>query len=181
MLNSRQKVVAVSLLLILLGLSALSTVNAQALQHKPFLAVFDTQGEKVGNILNFDESLRVPVVGFAVEDFTFAVRVLSNCFSAGTEVSGDGDILFFESTNCTGTAFMQKSPPPMPSVVVSGPGCTVYRATDTQQSIPVRSVLIGFGQPGGLCSGGIAAVTSLYQAVPVIDLLTVFTPPFTIR
>jgi len=164
-----------------------ATASTDAASSAKDLIVVDAKGKEIGPVISVSDSLQYPLVQLTVNSFKFVVRVFSNGvsddgFTAGREVSGSEDILWFESANCTGTPYMPKNPERvMPDIIVSGPGSTVYRPGDTGVTVFANSLLMGNGHPGGDCVQQTQGVGLLFRALPVIDLSTLFTPPFQVR
>jgi hypothetical protein len=140
------------------------------------LVVVDSTGKNIGPVLGIDDTLRYAVVAFTVNGFTFALSVDSMAFT------GSDRTLLFESTDCTGTPYLFSNVVTLlPVVVVSVPGSTVYRADDTTEPIFINS-RTGADTPPGVCESLPQTQESIGSiAIPVVDLSTLFTPPFHVR
>lgn len=95
-----------------------------------------------------------------------------------------GQVIWFESTNCQGApwlpagGFNLEGPSLLPEVAVAPPGQTIYVAKPgaASQSITINSIL----DPGTRCRNYTAQVQA-FPTEALVDLLSVFTPPFTLR
>jgi len=168
-----------------------SVAHAQeTLKPVDSLTVIDSNGKKVGNVLSLGGHNNQPVVGFKLNNLLFLLNVAQNRLF-GTGPYQGGDTLFFESSDCTGMPYLIVLPPvipilleyyrsPVPVVAVNVPGNTLYVP---DENIPVartmKSALDPF-TPQGVCSTVNNQIPSV-QAIPTIDLATMFTPPFKIQ
>ena len=97
---------------IVLGTSLMSykvyAQGLQGLQPVQGLAVFDSKGTRVGNVLGFDGDFvttnTAAVVAFTFDSTLIVVRVTRD-FLEGPVNPGLVSPLSFESTNCSGTPF----------------------------------------------------------------------------
>lgn len=152
------------------------------------LVVVDSRGRTVGQTLggigihNFeafggaDLSIRTIVV-LQVDNWLVPVAVGRDRFYGGR-------VLWFESANCQGAPWLPPQqypaePPPLfPQVAIGPPGQTVYMAKPdaVTRSITINSIL----DNSLTCRNYVAQVESL-PTQPLIDLLSVYTPPFSLR
>lgn len=161
------------------------------------LVVFDIAGKRVGPVIDIDSlsggfgsgsEYRTAVVAFRSNDMSFPVRVMRNRFGGYQEV-------VFESTDCSGPAFMEplffaagfNVPPALPLVGVGFPGTTVYvadsgAATQTivagtktgLNNFPIIDLPEDCTDIGGQTLEAIPAQT-------FTNLDNKFTPPFVVR
>jgi hypothetical protein len=152
--------------------------------------VVDSLGKELGLVVGFDDSLRWPVIRMTINKFTFFIRVITIGddinhdfgFSAGTHPDGSADSLYFESNDCTGTPYLISNNPTRvtPLIAISAPGNTVYRSEGPEISITIDSILRG-RQELTCDVDQIPQVIPAFRAIPVANLDTLFTPPFTIK
>jgi hypothetical protein len=145
------------------------------------LRVFDANKKFVGTVLS------VPYG--AGESATVAIRVRG--YIVVFDVDKNGFIadtlgpLLFQSSDCSGTPYVPSTFPAalvQPKAVVGPPGKTVYIPDpngDPTQRITIQSDSTGSGdckpaQCGDPCTGFV-------PALPLLDLDTVYTPPFSVR
>jgi hypothetical protein len=163
------------------------------------IQVVDAHGKQVGNVVGIffgytTVALRVkPVPRWflpTLEEQDVLLNVLGadsiqgwNTIGAGVGQTWFGANGFvFESDDCSGTPFL--SVPDgllLPNTVVSTPGMTVYvpdQSAPARQVVVRSSISVEFGAPGN-CSK-VTINVSASPAIPLIDLLTVYTPPFRI-
>lgn len=186
--RSRSVTRAMLILVASLAWCTSATADTQELQRKPFLAVFDANGKKVGNVISLivSESLfpslgpgtmvMLPAVAFRVDTFVVALFVTQNRFTGNREI-------LFESSDCSGPAFFQQVDPfflgALPGAAVGSPGSTVYipDPDGPVQSVAVQTAL----RPDSVCFNLGSLTTDAVPALPLIDLATMFTPPFSVR
>ena len=170
------------MLLVMLGLITQLEPAASLKSPKGFVVV-DSTGKTIGPVLSVDETLRYAVVAFTANGLTFALRVDSGVPPA-TGFTGNLDSLLFESADCTGTPYMdvRRLDTLLADVVVEIPGRTLYRQDDTAAHIFTNSLLGGGDAGPGECSTFPQTREFLGAvAIPVVDLSTLFTPPFHVR
>ena len=141
------------------------------------LTVFDAKGKRVGKVLDMDfpTPLRA-VVALEINRFLVLLLVDKDGFTSFL------DRLRFESTDCTGPAYVD---PPFPTnllsispAAVAMPGSTVYAPTGGAQTFTERS---SRAVPNGGCEIPTPNERLGVLATPLIDLNTVFTGPFSVR
>ena len=128
----------------------------------------DSKGKIVGSVagaLGFSTTVLLKI-----EDRLIPVALLKNSYLRASS-------LFFELPNCQGTAWIIPTPDTLvTNAMVRPPGNTIYIAEE--DVVPVQITIASlFGTICQSSSGKVEAV----PAVPVIDLDTVFTPPFSVR
>ena len=116
-----------------------------------------------------------PMVLLQVDEWLVAVNVTRNRFYAGR-------VLYFDSEECTGKAWYPPDDsaelaPLLPRTVIVPPGQTLYVETlgAGSENITVKSHSID-----GNCTNRVFT-TQAVRMQPLIDLLTVFTPPFSLK
>lgn len=115
-----------------------------------------------------------PIVLLDVDGPLIAVNIAREGFFTTT-------ILYYESTNCSGTPWLVEMPPLhglLPSVAIGPPGHTVYvPAGDPPSRLPsIRSALAD-----GRCFVPFVPRSVMVPTEALIDLETEFTPPFRLR
>lgn len=174
-MSGRNTVTTIGMLSLLLLTGALA--HADKLIPQFFLTVFDGKGNRVGNVI----SLQSPgaVVAFKMGKHSFALRVFRSGFS------GTAGSVLFESPDCSGTPFLGFSADEgevLPAVAVARPGNTLYVADPASfpRTITVQSRIPDL--PGSSCTREDPTVAiEAIPAVPLLDLDTRFTPPFSVR
>jgi hypothetical protein len=142
------------------------------------MMVVDSLGTQIGNVfgLTFDGSQHVLANVVLQKDGRMVALIVYPDHFEGT-----GPSLSFQSTDCTGTALFDGAFNTMilPGTI-EGPGNTVY-VPDTStppQSLTANSLLqLGtcYSAPGGF--GLLLAI----PAVPLVNLDTLYTPPFSLK
>jgi hypothetical protein len=150
------------------------------------LAVYDANGNRVGRVIGITELQNRAFVVFHIGMHKFLLWVNEIQLSGEFETSTQNSI-FFETPDCTGPPFaIAVSSFRLPRVVVASPGNTLY-VTDSvtpPQPMTFRSFLPGAaGDAPGPCGqeAGPIVINSAVPAIPLLDLNTVFTPPFSVR
>lgn len=172
-----------------------NTAYAKKPQLKPVsnLIVVDAKGKKVGDVISFfinidsDTQLSMvylPIIFLNINNHIITLTVFSTYFRGNIE-----DGVFYKSTDCSGIPFVRDVVGlatnilhPLPLIAVNSPGNTVYIADPN--SIPVKNPNIQSGRRADnhLCqSTGFGDNTFFIQATPLIDLNTLFTPPFSVQ
>ena len=161
------------LLVFLLSASTAHTQNT-GLQSVNQLTVIDAYGKRVGTVLSAETSVfDNPLwVALKVGGVSFLIGVKRNAF-IGTLG------LVFESTNCSGTAFMQSLPElVLPYSAIRDQTVYLPDPQSTPRSVNFRSVLSDRHSPNCFQnSGTILAIPT----ITVIELRREFTPPFAVR
>lgn len=147
------------------------------------IAVVDANGNQVGEVVGATTNTATVALKVGGRGVILVVR------GATTQSSLEGDLLpfqgtgtlRFESTDCSGPPLMFVDPiRTVDPGIVAAPGMTLYMP-EVPTILGSRILGSGRGQ-GGRCvalSPPILA-DNMVPAVPIIDLLTVFTPPFRI-
>ncbi len=120
-----------------------------------------------------------PTVLLEVDGLVVPVNVARDQFFAGA-------ILNFEGENCTGKAWYPAESGQLvlfPRAVIAPPGQTLYvdRLGSAPQSITIRSRFINGHINRGECVNFTQTFPTEVPMQPLVDLLTVFTPPFSVR
>jgi FlxA-like protein len=148
-------------------------------------AVYDANGKQVGPIVSILTSGGPVVVAFRVGEHVMPLFVKR--VGIGADETGTQNNLYFETTNCTGTPFaLAQSSTILPRAIVAEPGSTVYFVDPFGPShlITQRSFLPGAGvggQPGPCSAEAGPTVMTVVPVLPLLDLDTMFTPPFSVR
>ena len=181
-------------LIVIAGLLALLPLDALAGGRRDTIAVVDANGKQVGT-----------VVGARIADFTIALSVngrdalldvvLSDLLvipGLGTllPIQGVDRLLMFESRDCSGAPFLYQPPDRLFDwAAVAPPGMTLY-LPETEGMAP-RTITPGSFVPAlGGCLTSLTPITGVddpseppttayfVPAAAIVDLLTLFTPPF---
>jgi hypothetical protein len=180
MQNHRCRPVIASLITIvatILMVSITATIAAQsALRSRTSVAVVDAKGVKVGDVFSLVDICcgLIGAVAFEVNKEIFVVLVSPQGFTAD-----EPNVVLFTSSDCSSPPFVvaEGGPTLFPAAAVTAPGSTVYLAepdaTFEHLANSWRLVSDGscvpFGELGAL------------PAHVVINLDTLFTPPFSVR
>ena len=151
------------------------------------LAVFDSVNRKVGDVISIGGRLNVPEVHLSIDDQSVIVQVLR------TRIVGRIGGLLFQSNDCFGQAFvgfesrqiLDFRTTLLPPSVVAPPGNTLYipDLTAPPRATSIGSFLPQFEDDGsgpGVCELDGFTRTAV-PAIPLVDLDTLFTPPFEVR
>jgi hypothetical protein len=139
--------------------------------------IVDVNGVEVGPLIGDPRS---PYVILRAHDRIFSVPIR-------TEGFGSDHLLLFALPDCAGPPFRNANTVRtrlVPPAVIYAPGSTIYLddASGLVQSMISRSHGLGFIPPGKpQCVNQLIDVVDAVPAVPIIDLDTLFTPPFSIR
>jgi hypothetical protein len=151
------------------------------------LRVLDANGKRLGI-----------VVGATTGGVTVALRINGRGVLLGVQFAqafperggtrqpiavGNGDVLLYTSTDCSGTPMLTSDPSYLvPAATIAAPGMTVWMAdtTATPQPLVWHSYLdlglcTAFTLPSNIVS------PPLVPAIPLVNLLDHFTPPFRIK
>jgi hypothetical protein len=179
------KSIHVVVLVLIVSLVAMSIAHAQSVDG---LVMVDSTGKTLGPVLDINGSLfKVPHVPFSVGDSVFLVSVFKTRFSG----SGIPTVLHFNSRRCnhqTGQAAaalidLETIDPAFWSFVGTDGG-TVYIPTPNAQPIQAFNALSRLTvEPNGKveCQDIAQKVQPAIPATPVVNLMTLFTPPFVIE
>lgn len=166
------------------GVFSLSVAGAQPFKFTRSLTVFDANGNRVGGVVGVTEPQEPVVIAFHVGTYVFPLWVHRGAFAGDTIGAATQNSVFFETTDCSGPSFaLAMSTVILPRIVVARPGSTIYFADPfaAPQVITARSFLPGAsGAPPDPCGVAMSAVT-VVPAIPLLDLDTLFTPPFSVR
>ncbi|MFQ5856022.1 MAG: hypothetical protein ACE5LU_10300 [Anaerolineae bacterium] len=169
---------------LILTLSTFAVTSKNSEQPTPTaserLVIVDANGKKVGKVIGIDH--HVPQIALEINGHLFTLGVRENRFAGQT--SWNSGVLF-ESEDCTGTPYIRDDRSALPSVVVNVPGNTVYieDPAASVQTIAVRSRYEWMSpwEDPPTCSPVTWDNEEAVQAIPLINLDTVFTPPFSIH
>ena len=162
-----------------IAIAAVSSVLVFQAQHPPITPVdcaqvIDSQGRKVGNVVDWDWQRFTAVVTFQHQNEVFLLHVQKQRL-------GGSERLYFTTSDCTGTRFLL-----VPSLQdervrsvagVDSPSQTLYlgKTDATPQTITVFSTKDFLSTS---CKVSFGFSTSAVPGIPVVDLATLFTPPF---
>ena len=175
----------VPILALLIGLLTAWTVPGYGQQTKvkavTRVIVVDSKGNTVGTALGgasiFEPINEVrPRVLLDINGRLVPVQLSRNRFYAGVN-------LLFDSQGCTGNAWYppddhRDGPPLIPRAVIGPPGQTLYaeKPEAASQTVTTRSRFIN----GNQCVNFQFSL-QVVPMEPLVDLLTVFTPPFSLK
>src|SRR4029434_3592779 len=142
---------------------------------------------KVLGIIGLDESS--PYKSFSVVPFTVASHVFMLRVYRQNMVGHDLSGVYFESPNCSGQPFMADPDPIntlLPVVIVAQPGSTVYLPdpTDSIREVSAWSMFptaTPQNPPDSCVTFTSPIVPNGRRALPLLDLNTLFTPPFSVH
>lgn len=177
--------------LLAIGVLFLITAFAQSTHSPQQLAVYDSNGKRVGAVVGGEYTFGsfLPMVPFKVQGVPMMLLVFQDSFAGH-------DAPVWESTDCSGNPFIPSgtpgyvlSPSSLPLAVVGVPGNTVYVQDGAARSIVVRSsstlpLNAPFGRPGlpPQCEPWNApSPRTVVPARALVDLNTQFNPPFAVR
>jgi hypothetical protein len=153
-------------------------------------AVVDAHGDPLGGVVALNGPAATVLID--VGGGVFSLNVLP------TQLQGTGGALFFITPNCTGTPYIMFQPPALstPSVLAA-PGNSLYTAVPNATPLPITALsTLPPSIPGGPPLSCFTFPTTAPPGAPppppppqvfaiaamrVVDLNTVFTPPFRIR
>ena len=169
-------------LVVIAGLLLLLSLDALAEGRRDKLAVVDANDRQVGTVVGsrLDQvTIALGVNGrHALLEVVSAVPLLYPRAGAVLPIQGDG-FLMFDGGDCSGTLFLrQPSNRLFDRAVVGPPGLTLY-LPETPGAVP-RTIPIGsfVDYFQGCQTSDPATGFELVPAVAIVDLLTIFTPPF---
>lgn len=153
----------------------------QSFLAKEHLTVFDKNDVKVGTVISIADENENPVwVALKIDETVILVRVFRYGFKGPSTAQA-----FFIEQDCQGTPFLQSdrvqgAAQMLPSVFIASPGQTVYVLNPDELSTTFypQSKLSGNGSCEKL---NLLNPLTLRPAKPLIDLSTIFTPPFSIQ
>ena len=165
----------------LIWLSNPFQADAQKRPQRTNVEVVDAHGSIVGKVVGIsrgEESILLAHVAVSINQQVFVLSARRDRLH-GPDAHAT---VHFESNDCSGTPYLNDSlfnPLSLiPYVAVTAPGSTLSVAQGTVQTIAAMSSI----SVGGACNS--FSTPSVMQAVPgtvLVDLDTLFTPPFTLR
>jgi hypothetical protein len=178
-----QRISTIVCLVTSLTAPAAFTAGQEPLRSLPTLTVIDGHGQRVGTvtsllILNPAIPILIGLVAFAVGDQPFILRVGSQGIGSGNGMP------LFNSGNCSGTPLVFESIVTnslIEPAVVSAPGHTVYLSEPGAMPQVFTSFVGTQLRSDGTCLPANLGNISLLPARAVVDLDTLFTPPFSVR
>ncbi len=176
MLTAKQSAFALPILLVVSLLCSFLPAAASAgeLHNVKRLVVVDADGKLVGEALDLIYS-----VAFKRDGKLFLVRLQDSSTFVGLSLGG---WVAFHSNNCSGAAFTLYFPELVPLAIVTAPGMTVY-APDISaipQEVSWNSRLYDLSTGLVECEP-FSSTDLVVPAVPVVNLRSLFTPPFSVR
>jgi hypothetical protein len=176
------RIVAIACLMTSIIAPAAFTASQEPLKSLSSLEVVDAHEQKVAAVFGLFQSSSGPsafsraVVVFEVDKQPFVVIVSVNAF-LGT-VSGP----FFQSSNCSGPPLIADVPQSIiAQSAISAPGHTVYVTEPDATPQRFDSFQGTFLAQDGTCQPTGGGGITLLAARAVVDLDTLFTPPFSVR
>lgn len=173
-----------------IGTVLILTASFQRIQPTQQLTVYDSEGKKVGVVISAGSAYSefVPLVPFRIGEPPIILYVFRDGFVADTVVG-------WESANCSGapvipfgTPDYPPTPSSLPLVAVGIPGSTVYVEAGVPRTITLRSVSTAPLWTRDTPSLPTKCVQRVYPwtglAVPtrpLIDMNTLYKPPFSVR
>ena len=153
-------------------------VNPVALGLQTGLVLYDANDKKVGAVVDV-AGLTIPVVIFRANEHVFALEAIRN------RLLGRQGLLF-SSTDCSGAPLFDFEAGGvqgfdvslLPTTAIGPPGSTVYipDPNAVAQSVLTQSFL---DQVGECIADGF--MRTVVPALPIVDLDTQFTPPFSVK
>ena len=159
---------------IVVGVLASFVSVAAAKPVKPVqLAAYDADGKKVGRVLDLAVAPQEALVPVRVNGTTVVLHVGKDAITADRQ-------LFFASPDCTGTPYIFAEPGILfeSSTTVAAPGWTLYKQ---QPGAPAQTIIRQSTRRIEDCLPISAAEISVFPAVPVLDLSTIYSAPFSVR
>ena len=135
--------------------------------------VVDGNGQRVGNIIGVDSN--TPVVLLNAAGQLFSLKVTKDSF-IGTNAT-----VFFQEPNCSGQAMVASFGGMLREAEVGPLGSTVYTAVDPNAEPTTFPGASRYQTLDGVCVNVVGDVTDALLASPLIDLDTVFVPPFQVQ
>ncbi len=172
---------AFQIALVLLLVFSFSTAYGQSqIQPKANLAVFDANGQRVAPVYDTTSSLLIggePVIALEVDRVLLVLTVLK------THFIGRQAALAFETSDCSGTPFMETGPvtdPLIPGNLVWNNRAYVLQPGEPARTITLRSVV--WVEPDiAECLPQEPYEITLAPAYQLIDLNQHYVPPFVLK
>jgi hypothetical protein len=141
------------------------------------LNAYDANGKKIGRVLDMSGTSR------PLSEAKVPVRISGTIFVLNVQedaLDTYGPPLVFETTDCTGTPYLipQGGDLLESGATVAAPGWTIYAQ---QPGEPERLITIQSQRRTGPCTLSNAPDVSVFPAVPLIDLSTLFAAPFSVH
>lgn len=178
-----QRIVGMACLVTSLIAPAAFAASPEPLKSLSSLEVVDTDDQKVGPVISLYkvdiQPAFIAAVVFEVDKQPFVVSVLATRF-----LSGSTEGPFFQSSDCSGTPLVRRDTQSIITMaVISAPGSTAYVAEPDATPFTVINFEGTRLRQGVGCEPAIVqnATTTFLAARAVVDLDTLFTPPFSVR
>jgi hypothetical protein len=154
---------------------ASSAYTRESLKLVDTLIVVDANEKKVGNVISIDNSRAV--VAFKLDKLLFVLYAVG-----GSVPRLEGDALWFESSDCTGTPYLVDSSP-LPSVFVATDGTLYVPDLNSSLEIFPKSFLsVSYIPNNCVDQTGYPIPISVRKAIPTaVNLSQMFTPPFKVQ
>lgn len=143
------------------------------------LSAYDANGRRIGRVMD----MRGPTGAFT--EASVPVRISGTTvvlLVSKDAITSAGPALGYEASDCTGTGFLTPiAGDLLPRATIAGPGWTVYAE---QPGPAVRLVTFNSQstKTGGCTTSSLPIVAvKAFPAVPLLDLRTLFTPPFSVH
>jgi hypothetical protein len=166
----------IAVTLVLVSFTATSATK-NVLKDLNSLTVVDAHGTKVGKLLTISSN-DSGILAFEVDRRPFLLRVSQQ------NLSGTSAIVY-DSSDCSGPPFIATSPTPLFSPSgVSAPGHTLYLPEPDAEPVIINPSGSSELTENGTCvprAGAGLSPVLFVPAQPIIDLDTLFTPPFNVR
>lgn len=158
--------IAICVGVVVLGAASLLTGTRADQPPNSSFTVFDSSGRPVGPVIGTMQGTRITIAAISFHNKWLPVEVLRNSFQVGGS-------FYYQSTDCSGQAFLDPSSSPFPATAVFGPTSELFYENGPSQNISVQSLQ---DQTSGTCS----STSFSFNAVPVNPAfsLKVFNPPF---
>ncbi|MBI3144392.1 MAG: hypothetical protein HYZ18_03815 [Pseudogulbenkiania sp.] len=149
------------------------------------LRVFDSNGKRVGDVISVYTADGPAAITVDFQQQNIVLWAYSYGLSADS--GGRGLNVYFTTADCTGTPYVdEQGATLLPLAVLARPGRTLYFGDSTVTPFQplLSSLLPGETRGGATGACTIIAPSSERRVVPairLIDLDTLFTPPFSVR
>lgn len=142
------------------------------------LSLYDSTERRIGPVLSISSTQVQTLVDVNGQQF------LVNASVAGFKEQA---IIHFPSTDCSGTGYSTEVEPSQQffrnASFVIGPNRTLFEVDESALSNPFNNTRSVFDARDGVCRllGSATGTTPMYPLVPLVDLATFGTPPFSVR